>query len=163
MCQNVKIINEIISLFLVLVVVGHSPKLVLSFSTMAVLTQSSSRGYTFPVNKNTLKEDVYIYRDLLCNFPRFVDTHKHSHIETRSKALLETLSLTVMRAWHAFCHCGQSADLGSYTIWSKGMAWNSFERWLRACMDIWWPLCYSSLGKHKKAGTVEGALEIWRV
>lgn len=32
-----------------------------SFSTIAALTQSSSRGYPIPVaNKNTQKEDVYI-------------------------------------------------------------------------------------------------------
>lgn len=87
-----------------------------SFSTMAVLTQSSSRGYTFSVNKNTLKEDACIYREQLCNFPRLVGTHKRSHNEIRSKAQLEILRLTVMCEGTPLCHCGQSADGGSCSI-----------------------------------------------
>lgn len=65
---------------------AYSPRLVLFHSTIAFLTQSSSRGYPFPVaDKNTLKE---------CNFLWFVDTHKHLHIQIRSKAQLETGSET---------------------------------------------------------------------
>lgn len=31
-----------------------------------------------------------------------------------------------------------------------GKAWSTSERWLRVCMDMRWPLCYSSFGKDKK-------------
>lgn len=75
------------------------------------------------MNKNTLKEDVYIYTDQLCNFPHLVDTCKHSHNETRS--VRDFISdCDVLLA--SFCHFVQPADLRVVLFASK--AWNTSER-----------------------------------
>lgn len=79
-----------------------------SFSTIAVLTQSSSRGYPFPVaNKNTLKEDVYIFRGTNCATFHGSLTHINIHTNTpgqkRSQRLGQRCALDFfLSAWPAY-------------------------------------------------------------